>query len=43
MTTLRLTVFGAALAGLVIVITAQQPPGETILVDPDDIAGAVTV
>ena len=42
MTTLRLTFLGAALAGLVIVLTAQQPKGETILVDPDDIGGVVT-
>src|SRR5436190_21167875 len=42
MTTLRLTFLGAALAGLVIVLTAQQPKGETILVDTDDIGGVVT-
>jgi hypothetical protein len=53
MKTVRLTFLGAAAAGLVVVlvtflatspvpVTAQQPKGETVRVDPDDIGGVVT-
>src|SRR5882724_6587350 len=53
MKTLKLTFLGAAAAGSVVLlamflasapvpITAQQPKGETIVVDPDDIGGVVT-
>ena len=53
MKTVKLTFLGAAAAGSVVLlamflasapfpITAQQPKGEPILVDPDDIGGVVT-
>src|SRR5947208_2901972 len=53
MKTLKLTIFGAAVAGLAIVLAmflisspvqvqAQQSKAESVTVDPDDIGGVVT-